>query len=133
LQLKAGREIWVLNAIKMDSYSQQKQLKANNFEQTLPNFSADYANEIFRDTYNLGFLGITAPVKESELEKRLIEKIKSFILELGKGFSFIGNQYRLEYNRKEYFIDMLFFHRGMPKLICLYEFAFGKFFRPHTT
>jgi predicted nuclease of restriction endonuclease-like (RecB) superfamily len=38
----------------------------------------------------------------------LVEKIKNFVLELGKGFTFIGNQYRLEYNNKEYFVDMLF-------------------------
>lgn len=116
----------LLNAIKMDSYNQQKQLKANNFEQTLPSLSAHYANEVFRDTYNLGFLGITNPLKELELEKRLIEKIKSFILELGKGFSFIGNQYRLEYNGKEYFIDMLFFHRGLRSLVAI-ELKIGSF------
>lgn len=55
----------------------------------------------------MGFLGITDPVQVLELEKKLIEKIKGFILELGKGFSFIGNQYLLEYNNKAYFVDML--------------------------
>ncbi|WP_225587126.1 PDDEXK nuclease domain-containing protein [Algoriphagus sp. Y33] len=50
---------------------------------------------------------MTEPVKELELENRLIAKIRASILELGKGFSFIGNQYRLEYNGKEYFVDML--------------------------
>lgn len=116
----------LLNAIKMDSYNLQKQLKSNNFEQTLPNVSADYANEVFKDTYNLGFLGITTPVKELELEKRLIEKIKSFVLELGKGFSFIGNQHQLAYNNKEYFIDMLFFHRGLRSLVAI-ELKIGSF------
>lgn len=53
----------LLNAIKMDSFGQaQNQLKANNFEQTLPETHAEYANEVFRSTYNLGFLGITEPV-----------------------------------------------------------------------
>ncbi len=75
----------LLNAIKLDSYNQQKQLKSNNFENTLSTVTAEYANEVFRDTYNLGFLGITKPIKELELEKRLIEKIKTFVLELGKG------------------------------------------------
>jgi len=51
---------------------------------------ADYAKEVFKDTCNLGFLGITEKVKEMELEKRLVEKIKSFVLELGRGFSFIS-------------------------------------------
>lgn len=67
----------------------------------LPILQADYANEVFKSSYNLGFLGITEPLKELELEKRLVSKIRSFILELGKGFSFIGNQYRLEYNSNE--------------------------------
>jgi predicted nuclease of restriction endonuclease-like (RecB) superfamily len=117
----------LLNAIKMDIFSHaQKTLKANNFSETLPAVSADYANEVFKDSYNLGFLGITEPVKELELEKRLTEKIKAFILELGKGFSFIGNQYRLEYNDKEYFVDMLFFHRHLCSLVAV-ELKIGSF------
>ncbi len=64
-------------------------------------------------------MGITEPVKELELEKRLIAKINTFLLELGRGFSFIGNQYRLEFNSKEYFIDMLFFQRGLQSLVAI--------------
>ncbi|WP_229238604.1 PDDEXK nuclease domain-containing protein [Dyadobacter sp. Leaf189] len=111
----------------MDTYSQaQKQLKTHNFNQTLPEAHADYANEVFRSTYNLGFLGVTEPMKELELENRLIAKIRAFILELGRGFSFIGNQYRLEYNGKEYFVDMLFFHRGLRSLVAI-ELKIGSF------
>lgn len=117
---------WLLNAIKMDSYNQQRQIKSNNFKQTLPQIDADYANEVFKDNYNLGFLGIIEKTKETELEKRLIEKIKSFVLELGKGFSFIGNQHRLEYNGKEYFVDMLFFHRELRSLVAI-ELKIGSF------
>ena len=110
----------LLNAIKMDSYSRKdRELKTNNFSNTLPESSAEYANEVFKSSYNLGFLGIIEPVKELELETRLIAKIRSFVLELGKGFSFIGNQYRLEYNSKEYFVDMLFFHRGLQSLVAI--------------
>ena len=117
----------LLNAIKMDSYAlAQKQIKSNNFDITLPEEHAGYANEVFKSTYNLGFLGITEPVREMELEQRLINKIKAFILELGKGFSFIGNQYRLEYNDKEYFVDMLFFHRGLQSLVAI-ELKIGSF------
>jgi predicted nuclease of restriction endonuclease-like (RecB) superfamily len=117
----------LLNAIKMDSYSQaQKQIKSNNFEKTLPEFNVDYANEVFKSSYNLGFLGVTEPVKELELENRLIAKIRDFVLELGRGFSFIGNQYRLEYNGKEYFVDMLFFHRGLRSLVAI-ELKIGSF------
>lgn len=117
----------LLNAIKMDSYSQaENRLKTNNFSNTLPEVSAEYANEVFKSSYNLGFLGITEPVKELELENRLIAKIRAFVLELGKGFSFIGNQYRLEYNNKEYFVDMLFFHRGLRSLVAI-ELKIGSF------
>ncbi|NIJ55453.1 PDDEXK nuclease domain-containing protein [Dyadobacter arcticus] len=115
----------LLNAIKMDSYS-QAQIKTHNFDQTLPEAHADYANEVFKSTYNLGFLGVTEPIKELELENRLIAKIRAFILELGRGFSFIGNQYRLEYNGKEYFVDMLFFHRGLRSLVAI-ELKIGSF------
>ncbi|WP_267963628.1 PDDEXK nuclease domain-containing protein [Testudinibacter sp. TR-2022] len=111
----------------MDTFHHtQTQLQTNNFNETLLPISADYANEVFKNSYNLGFLGITEPIKEQELEKRLTEKIKSFVLELGKGFSFIGNQYRLEYNQKEYFVDMLFFHRGLRSLVAI-ELKIGSF------
>ena len=117
----------LLNAIKMDTYSRvEQQMMTHNFENTLPEVHADYANEVFKSSYNLGFLGVTEPVKELELENRLISKIKAFILELGKGFSFIGNQYRLEYNGKEYFVDMLFFHRGLQSLVAI-ELKIGSF------
>lgn len=117
----------LLNAIKMDSFSRaSNEIKTNNFGNTLPEISAEYANEVFKSTYNLGFLGITEPIKELDLENRLIGKIRAFVLELGKGFSFIGNQYRLEYNQKEYFVDMLFFHRGLRSLIAI-ELKIGGF------
>ncbi|WP_018341675.1 PDDEXK nuclease domain-containing protein [Cytophaga aurantiaca] len=117
----------LLNAIKLDSYQQaQKSIKSHNFDALLPEAHADYANEVFKSSYNLGFLGITEPLRELELENRLITKIKAFILELGKGFTFIGNQHRLEYNQKEYFVDMLFFHRGLQSLVAI-ELKIGSF------
>ena len=110
----------LLNAIKMDSYSLHKnELRDNNFSKTLPAVQAEQANEILKDSYNLGFLGITEPVAELELEKRIIEKIKIFMLELGKGFAYIGNQYRLEYNGKEYFVDLLFSNRKLNCLVAI--------------
>lgn len=124
---KAWSRDWLLNAIKMDSYSnKQKQIKSHNFNKSLSTIHSDYATEVFKDAYNLSFLGITEKVKEVELERRLVEKIKSFVLELGKGFTFIGNQHRLEYNNKEYFVDMLFFHRGLCSLVAI-ELKIGSF------
>jgi len=71
---------FLLNAIKMDTYSRaENQVKTNNFSNTLPEPNAEYANEVFKSSYNLGFLGITEPVKELELENRLIAKIRAFV------------------------------------------------------
>lgn len=124
---KGWKKDLLLNAIKMNTYTnRQTQIKSNNFDIALPEAQADYANEVFRSSYNLGFLGIAEPIKELELEKRLVAKIKSFILELGRGFTFMGNQYRLEYNNKEYFVDMLFFHRGLRSLVAI-ELKIGGF------
>jgi predicted nuclease of restriction endonuclease-like (RecB) superfamily len=117
----------LLNYIKANSYQNEiENFKTHNFDNTLPEIVASQANEILKSSYNLGFLGITQSVKERELEQRLVQKIKGFILELGKGFSFIGNQYRLEYNEKEYFIDMLFFNRDLKALVAI-ELKIGEF------
>ncbi len=126
VELAWTRDI-LLNYIKAKSYSQEIAIqKSNNFTTTLPENISSYANEVLKSSYNLGFLGVTQSIKERELEKRLVEKIKHFILELGKGFSFIGNQYRLEYNEKEYYVDMLFFHRDLKSLIAI-ELKIGEF------
>ncbi|MDR1878186.1 MAG: PDDEXK nuclease domain-containing protein [Bacteroidales bacterium] len=110
----------LLNFIKADTYKNAKILpKHHNFDKTLPEHLQIQANEILKSTYNLGFLGITQPIKERELEKRLTEKIKLFLLELGNGFTFIGNQYRLTFNQKEYFIDLLFFNRKLKSLVAI--------------
>ena len=117
----------LLNAIKMNSYELNKnKIRDNNFSSTLPAIQAEQANEILKDSYNLGFLGVTEPIAELELEKRLIEKIKTFMLELGKGFAYIGNQYRLEYNGKEYFVHMLFSNRKLNCLVAI-DLKIGEF------
>jgi len=72
-----------------------------------------------KSEYNLDFLGITKPILEKELENRLVENIRDLLLELGYGFSFIGNQYRLKLNQKEYFIDLLFYHRILKCLVAI--------------
>ena len=110
----------LLNAIKLGMHETHSVPAAdNNFESTLPAVQSQYANEVFHSTYNLGFLGVTKPILELELENRLVEKIKLFLLELGKGFTFIGNQHTIEYNGKESRVDMLFFHRGLRSLVAI--------------
>ena len=117
----------LLNFIKADSYRNLKLLpEHNNFATTLPEELYEQANEILKSTYNLEMLGLKHPLKERELELRLVEKIKFFLLELGAGFSFIGNQYRLTHNDKEYFVDLLLFNRKLHSLVAI-ELKVGEF------
>ncbi len=113
--------------IKTDLYTRDDQaLKQNNFQDTLSSTTADLADEMMKSDYNLEFLGITKEAKERELESSIIENIKKFLLELGYGFSFVGNQYKLLLNENEYFIDLLFFHRKLNALVAI-ELKIGKF------
>ena len=100
--------------------------KSNNFITTLPAQQAEYANEVFRSSYNLGFIDAIEPLKELELERRLVQKITTFIMELGNGFSFIGNQHTLTFNDKEYRVDLLFFHRRLRSMVAI-ELKIGEF------
>ena len=110
----------LLNAIKLKMYETQALARVdNNFDRTLPAEQAQYANEVFSSSYNLGFLGVTSPILELELEDRLVKAITRFLMELGNGFTFIGNQHVLEYNGKESKVDMLFFHRGLRCLVAV--------------
>lgn len=110
----------LVNAVKMEMHKHQPEENAsNNFAVALPEAQAAYANEVFKDSYCMGFLGVTEPLLELELENRLVEKIKQFLLELGKGFTFICNQHVLSYNGKDYKVDMLFFHRGLRSLVAV--------------
>lgn len=98
----------------------------NNFAEALSAPQAMYANEVFGSGFNLGFLGVTEPIAELELERRLVEKIKLFLLELGNGFTFIGNQYTITYKGREGRVDLLFFHRVLKCLVA-FELKIGKF------
>jgi len=117
----------LLNFMKADTYRYSKILpKQHNFDKTLAEHLQEQADEIIKSTYNLDFLGIREPIKERELERRLVEKIKFFLLELGNGFTFIGNQYRLTLNQKEYFVDLLFFNRKIKALVAI-DLKMGSF------
>lgn len=110
----------LLNAIKLQMYESHAVARVdNNFDKTLPAEQARYANEVFSSSYNLGFLGVTTPILELELEDRLVKAITRFLMELGNGFTFIGNQHVLEFNGKESKVDMLFFHRGLRCLVAV--------------
>lgn len=110
----------LMNAYKMGMHLYQPEPNSsNNFDIALPVEQAAYANQVFKDTYYLGFTGTTKQVLELELERRLVKKIKQFLLELGKGFTYIGNQHVLSLNGKDYKVDMLFFHRGLRSLVAI--------------
>lgn len=110
----------LVNAIKMEMHKHQPEYNvSNNFTVALPEAQAAYVNEVFKDSYCMGFLGVTEPLLELELERRLVEKVKQFLLELGQGFTYIGNQHVLSYNGKDYKVDMLFFHRGLRSLVAV--------------
>jgi predicted nuclease of restriction endonuclease-like (RecB) superfamily len=100
--------------------------KQHNFEKALPIHLAEQANRSIKDIYMLDFLGINKPVLEKELEQKMITKIKDLILELGYGFAFIGNQYKISTPNKDYFIDLLFYHRKLKCLVA-FELKIGEF------
>ena len=117
----------LLNQIKADTYRHHKLLpKQHNFTNALPDYLAEQADEMLKSKYNLDFLGLTRPIHERELENRLIEKLKTFLLELGYGFTFMGNQYRIDLQEKEYFVDLLFFHRKLKCLVAI-DLKIGQF------
>ena len=104
--------------------------KSHNFPLALPEYLAEQAEEMMKSSYNLEFLGIRREVKERELENRLVSRIQRFILELGYGFCFIGRQHRLALGRKEYFVDLLFYHRFLRALVA-FDLKIGPFEPEH--
>jgi predicted nuclease of restriction endonuclease-like (RecB) superfamily len=110
----------LLNQVKAGAYERSlKEKKTHNFPTALPEHLAEQAEEALKSSYNLEFLGIGRAVKERELEEKLIERLRDFILELGYGFCFVGRQYRLALGQKEYFVDLLFYHRFLKALVAI--------------
>lgn len=91
----------------------------NNFKNTLPEQQALIAQQILKDPYNFGFLTLEPQVQELDIEKQLTEHITKFLLELGKGFAFIGRQYPLQVGDKDYRIDLLFYHIRLRSFIVI--------------
>lgn len=81
-----------------------------NFEARLPEAHSQLAHETLKDPYLFDFLGLGDNAHEREIENALVRHITHFLLELGSGFAFVGQQYRLEVSEKEFFIDLLFYH-----------------------
>jgi len=98
--------------IKSDLYARQGKA-ITNFTNTLPAPNSDLAQQTLKDPYMFDFLQLAEDYKERDIENQLTQQITRFLLELGKGFAFIGKQYNVQLNEKEYFIDLLFYHIPM--------------------
>lgn len=125
-------EFWSVEKLKYNlkaSLFQKQGSLPNNFEKTIQNPNLQKQTlQSFKDEYLLDFINIEDP---DELDERLLENeivlhIKKFIMALGSDFSFLGNQYRLEVDEKEYFIDLLFYNRRIQCLVAV-ELKRGEF------
>jgi len=121
----------LLNQIKAGAYERAvTEKKTHNFDLALPEHFAEQAEEMLKSSYSLEFLGLRSAVKERELEDRLISRLQSFLLELGYGFCFVGRQHRISLRKKEYFIDLLFYHRFLKALVA-FDLKVGPFEPEH--
>jgi predicted nuclease of restriction endonuclease-like (RecB) superfamily len=99
----------LVHHIETKLYQRQGQA-TTNFEQSLPKPQSDLAQQLLKDPYNFDFLSLGQAAQERDLERALIDNIRSFLLELGVGFAFVGSQYHLEVGGDDFYIDMLFYH-----------------------
>jgi len=84
--------------------------KLTNFNDKLPVAQSELARDVIKDPYIFELEGIKEETTEKDIENVMMEKIKNVLLELGKGFSFVGNQYKVSTENQDYYIDMLFYH-----------------------
>jgi hypothetical protein len=81
---------------------------------------------IFKDSYVVDFLGLSDTHNESDLHQALLDKLKHFLLELGRDFCFVGSEYPLQIGNRDFALDLLFFHRGLNALVAI-ELKVGRF------
>jgi predicted nuclease of restriction endonuclease-like (RecB) superfamily len=121
----------LLNQIKAGAYERAvAEKKTHNFALALPGDFAEQADEMLKSRYSLEFLGLEHALKEREIEQRLVSRLQQFILELGYGFCFVGRQHRLALGEKEYFVDLLFYHRFLKALVA-FDLKVGPFEPEH--
>jgi len=113
---------WSRSVLQMqiESNLYARQGKAiSNFELTLPKPQSDLANQLLKDPYNLNFLTLEQDIQELDLERQLVKNITQFLLELGKGFAYMGRQYELQVGTKEYRLDLLFYHVRLKSYVVI--------------
>lgn len=106
-------------------------LNQTNFSKALPEKIKDQAKLAVKDEYTFDFLELGDEHSEIELERAIINKINRFLIEMGGAFTFVGNQYRLEIDGREFFIDILLYHRRLKCLVAI-ELKTGDFKPEHT-
>ena len=112
--------------IDTDLYKRQvENVKHNNFNLTLKE-NSDLANNIMKEPYVFDLIELTEDYKEREFENKMIERLKNVLLELGSGFSFVGNQYKITVDDEDFYIDLLFYHIKLKCYIAV-ELKVGKF------
>ena len=136
-KLPREREFYLTMAIheKWSSRELERQLKASRFERSVSspvkvsaplrqNYPA--AMDVFRDTYMVEFLGLPGDHAEADLHRGLMQRLKEFLVELGRDFCFVGSQYPLQVGSRDFALDLLFFHRGLNCLVAI-ELKVGRF------
>ena len=120
---------WTKNVLihQIENKSYEKYLlNQTNFDKTVPVKYQKQAKLAVKDEYTFDFLELGEEHSEKELESALMERVRKFLAEMGGNFCYIGNQYRLEIEDKEYFIDLLLYHRKLKCLVAL-EIKVGEF------
>ena len=126
---RAVEEGWSRNVLTMQIESGLKERAGkavSNFGKALPSPDSDLATQVFKDPYLFDFLGTDIPRRELEIERKLTEHIQEFLLELGRGFAFVGRQVELEVGGETFRIDMLFYHLKLRCYVVI-ELKAGRF------
>ena len=98
----------LMNFLETDLYERQGHA-ITNFEKVIPKMGSDLAKEITKDPYNFDFLTLREGYDEKELKNALLDNVQSFLMELGRGFAFVGREYRLVVGKTEQYVDLLFY------------------------
>lgn len=107
-------------AMQIDAEAGKRTGKAvSNFPETLPPADSDMAAQVFKDPYLFDFLGTADPRREREVEQALVDHIQKFLLELGRGFAFVGRQVLLEVGNRDFRIDLLFYHLKLRAYVVI--------------
>lgn len=115
----------MLMQIESDLFSRQGKA-ITNFENVLPAVDSDLARETFKSPYVFDFLMLSEEAREKDLEKALVQHLKKFMLELGKGFAYVGNQYNLTLENEDYFLDLFFYNTHLHCYV-IFELKIGEF------